>query len=266
MHDDGFALMPQLISRQRAKQVCTWIDELKFLAGDERDDSDSDDATTFHQNLFNRHPQWLDLIDPPQLIEAVEELIGEWCHIVGMTAWRTEPGHGKETLHGDGTRRLHADQIFFPLDEELLINGRVQLPIMLMTLHYYLVDIDQRLAPTWVIPGSHKAGAGPAGSRPKPGYPGTLSGAAKEWRGRAPQPVLCGAGDGMLFRSELWHSGSRNDSPDRARYLLQVHYSPRGTSQRFPPHLEFRLNEEVVAAANVRQRRLLGGHKVTAYG
>jgi ectoine hydroxylase-related dioxygenase (phytanoyl-CoA dioxygenase family) len=93
-----------------------------------------------------------------------------------------------------------------------------------------------------------------------------LHGFETDWRGQAPVPVLCSAGDGMLFRSEAWHSGSHNRTADRSRYLLQVHYGTRAVATRFATHLDFRHNPAVLAAANPRQQRLLGDHQPTAYG
>ena len=192
-------------------------------------------------------------------------MLGEQCHIIGNSAWRTPPGYGKEPRDESGVHQLHADQIFFPVEEELLVSGRVKLPVFLMTLHYYLVDIDTELCPTWVIPGSHLAGCGPDGKPLVPGHPNTLHGTAKDWRGQTPLPVLCNAGDGLLFRSEVWLSGSKNRTSDRTRYMLQVHYGTRGSAQRFPPFLDFRYNPDVVAKTNPRQRRMLGGHALSAY-
>lgn len=86
------------------------------------------------------------------------------------------------------------------------------------------------------------------------------------WNGVEAQPMLLKAGDGMLFRSEVWHSGSANRTKDRTRYLLQVHYSRRGIAHRFPPYLEFKYNQDVLDAASERQLRLLGKHNIGAYG
>ena len=79
------------------------------------------------------------------------------------------------------------------------------------------------------------------------------------------QPVLCRAGDVLVFRSELWHAGSRNRTTDQTRYLLQVHYGRRMDAQKFSPYLDFRFNPDVLAACTPRQRRLLGDHEPSEY-
>ncbi|NKB71492.1 MAG: hypothetical protein GKR89_30845 [Candidatus Latescibacteria bacterium] len=77
--------------------------------------------------------------------------------------------------------------------------------------------------------------------------------------------ILCKAGDVVIFRSEVWHRGSANSSGE-TRYLLQVHYSKRMITQKYPPYFgQFRFDEAIVAQANPRQRRLLGDHKPSNY-
>ena len=257
IEDDGCALIPGALDAGLTAETRRQIDELAFLPGDNEGKGQGIDH---HKCVFNRDPFWLQFLDRPGIVEAVEDLLGANCHIIGMSAWRSPPGVGQHD------RRLHADQIFIPMDEELLTTGRVRLPVFLMTLHFYLSDMDLDLCPTWVVPGSHKAGRGPT-SEPLPnGHPGTVSGPDETWNGHDQVPVLCNAGDAMLFRSEIWHRGSHNATADRTRYLLQVHYGARGIAQRFPPYLEFRHNPQVVAAANERQLRMIGKHRISAYG
>jgi ectoine hydroxylase-related dioxygenase (phytanoyl-CoA dioxygenase family) len=78
------------------------------------------------------------------------------------------------------------------------------------------------------------------------------------------EPVLCKAGDVLFFRSEIWHTGSENTS-DRTRYLLQVHYSHRFIAQQFSPYMTFQFAPHILANASLRQRRLLGDHRKGAY-
>lgn len=193
--------------------------------------------------IFNREPGWLPYLDRPGIIELMETLLGADCHIVGQTAWRCHPGFiGSET---------HIDYLPFPVDETLLISGAVRVPPQLITVHLFLDDIDETLAPTQVIAGSHCAGRAPE--------PDETS-----WRGAPLTAVLCRAGDALLFRSDLWHAGSRNRS-ERSRYLLQVHYGRRMVAQKFSPYLDWHFNPAVIAAATPRQRRLLGDHAAAEY-
>lgn len=255
LEDDGYAFMPGVLTPQQCAEVRTAIDNLDFP---EYDGNGKGVGIDHHKVVFNRNPFWLQFIDQAGIIEAVEKLQGDNCHIIGMSAWRTPPGAGNFGIH--------IDQLFFPMDESLLLEGRIKAPVFLQTLHFYLNDMDIDLCPTWVVPGSHKSGRGPTNDPAKAGHSGTIGGDQRSWRGQDAVPVLCNQGDTLLFRSELWHGGSVNKTTDRTRYLLQVHYGTRGMAQRFPPYLEFRYNPDVVAACNPRQRRMIGGHKIGAYG
>lgn len=255
LEDEGYAMMPGVLTREQCAEVRAKIDALDFP---EYDGNGKGTGIDHHKVVFNRDPFWLQFMDQPGIIDAVERLQGSDCHIIGMSAWRTPPGAG-----GWG---MHLDQIFVPMDEELLISGRVKLPVFLETLHFYLNDMDIDLCPTWVVPGTHKSGRGPSKNAVTSVHAGTVGGDERTWRDREAVPVLCNAGDAMLFRSEVWHSGSKNVTTDRTRYLLQVHYGRRGMAQRFPPYLDFHYNPTVVAACNPRQRRMIGGHKIGAYG
>lgn len=260
LEDDGAAFIPQAISPELVDVTCRKIDELEHLEGDNQSNGKSIDH---YKCVFNRDPFWLQFIDPPGIIDAVERLMGSQCHIIGMSAWRSPPG-----TSGDqpGPIGMHIDHIFIPMDEHLLTSGRVHLPVFIATMHYYLSDMTEDLCPTWIIPGSHKSGRGPSDARPEAGSAGTHRGEETCWNGIEAKPVLCKAGDGMLFRSEVWHSGSANRSPDRTRYLLQVHYAQRGIAQRFPPYIKFRHNPVVMDAATERQQRMMGKHHISAYG
>jgi hypothetical protein len=251
--DEGLAIIPNVLSKEKVHEICAMID--KTVEKPLKHDGIGNGKDIDHLKcVFNRDPYWLEFLDYPGIIDAVETLMGKNSHIIGMSAWRSPPGSG-----GKG---IHIDQIFTPMKEELLINNEVELPVFISTLHFYLNDMDIDLCPTWVIPGSHKSGRAPE----KEDSHETEEGRMYTWNGKEEQPVLLNAGDAMLFRSEVWHGGSKNNTTDRTRYLLQVHYAQRGIAQRFPPYLEFKHNPKVLSKATDRQLRLLGKHQIGAYG
>lgn len=254
MAEDGYVIIPNVIDRDEVAELKRRIDDLRPFCYD-RSDPEKKNIDHF-KNVFNRSPYWLQYLDKPGVIEAAEGAMGDDCHIIGMTGWRTPPGAG-----GFG---MHIDQQFFPVAEELLTSGQVQLPVMLSTAHFYLNDMTIDLCPTWVVPKSHLSGRGP-GAKPGDGRTGFIGGDERNWNGNEAVPVLVKAGDVMLFRSEIWHSGSKNMTADQTRYLLQVHYGRRMMAQKFSPYLDFRFNHEVVAQATKRQRRLMGDHTPGAY-
>ncbi|MDX1931478.1 MAG: phytanoyl-CoA dioxygenase family protein [Capsulimonadales bacterium] len=238
MHEDGFALCPGVLNAAEVQAVRDAIDRLQPFGFDRLG------VTDHFKCVFNRDKVFLDLIDREPTVTLAEATMGEQCHIIGESAWRSYPGH-----NGWGP---HTDRLFVQFPEEIVDDPRFKLPIYQCTAHYYLDDLTLDLAPTWVIPGSHRSG------RPVP------PGGDPEWNGRKLEPVLCKAGDMLFFRSEIWHTGSKNTS-DRTRYLLQVHYSHRYITQQFSPYLRFQFAPHILEIANPRQRKLLGDHPPTAY-
>ena len=238
VHKDGFALIPGVLSSEEIQELRDAIDRLEPFGFDHLGKTDH------FKCVFNRDRVFFKYIDRSGIIELAEKLMGDQCHIIGETAWRSHPGH-------DGWGN-HTDQLYMPLPEDLAQDERVQMPVYICTAHYYLDDLTLDLAPTWVIPGSHRSGRGPAKGE-------------EEWNGKKLEPILCKAGDVLFFRSEVWHTGSKNSTQDQTRYLLQVHYSHRMMSQKFSP-FPFQYNPEIISIANERQMRLLGKHPESNYG
>ncbi|MGQ7817188.1 phytanoyl-CoA dioxygenase family protein [Metapseudomonas furukawaii] len=239
LHEQGFTLFPSVLDARAVAALRERIDRLRPIHWDYLGLLDD-----HFKCVFNRGPEWLPYLDLPGVIEVAEAALGADCHVIGQTAWRSRPGF----IGAD----LHLDHLVMELPERLLDDPAFQLPMQICTAHLYLDDITPDLCPTRVIPGSHRAGR-----RPRPGE--------THWRGREPEAVLCRAGDLLLFRSELWHAGSRNLSPNRSRYLLQIHYGRRMVAQKFSPYLAFQFSPAVLAACTPRQRRLLGDHEPAEY-
>ncbi|PCJ62937.1 MAG: dioxygenase [Planctomycetota bacterium] len=255
LEDDGCVLIPNLVDKSKVAEMKNEIDQ---LIHHEHDNNAINKTNDHFKCVFNRSPYWLQFIDMDGIIDGIEELMGHDCHIIGMSAWRSPPGIGR--------KYFHIDQLMMPMDSELLLNGHIKLPVYYSTLHFYLSDIDEDLCPTYIVPGSHKSGRAPGHELEKNSETGFLGGDEDSWNGVKARPLLVNAGDGLLFRSEVWHGGSKNNTTDRTRYLLQVHYGRRGVAQRFPPYLEFQYNKDVLDQATDRQLRLLGKHPIGAYG
>ncbi|WP_150640906.1 phytanoyl-CoA dioxygenase family protein [Pseudomonas fluorescens] len=238
LHRDGFVLLPRILNGMQIETLRAAIDRLK------QQHWDYSGLLEHYACVFNRDPLWLPFLDLPGIIELAEAALGDDCHLIGQTAWRCHPGFTGLALH--------LDYLVMELPAGLLADPGFELPMQICTVHLYLDDIDADLCPTHVIPGSHRAGRAPGKGE-------------TQWQGRAAQPVLCRAGDALMFRSELWHAGSSNRTPDRSRYLLQVHYGRRMVAQKFAPYLHWRFNPDVLAAATARQLRLLGDHLEAEY-
>lgn len=240
LHEDGFALIPGVLSKEEVAAARDAIDRLQPFGFDHMG------LTEHYKCVFNRERLFLNYIDRAGVVDLAEATMGAQCHIIGMTAWKSHPGH-------DGWQP-HTDHTLVTVPAETASNPD-HFPVYLCTAHYYLDDIHEDLCPTYVIPGSHRSGHALSwGKDSDPVY-----------QGKRLEPVLCKAGDVLFFRSEVWHTGSKNKTADEIRYLIQVHYSHRTIAQRFSP-FPFTFNPEILAVANERQLRLLGKHPEMAYG
>ena len=256
LHDlqkSGYAYIPSVLTNSEINQLKEAIDHLDPIPeandllrdpGDEHplfDDQGVAEDSIHVKNAFNRNPVFFNCLDRPQVIELAEAALGEDCHIVGMSAWRSGPGRPDQ--------HLHVDWIPIPLPADVAADPRVEVPIFIATAHYYLNDITEELGPTKMIPGSHRAGRAPEEHE-------------LNWKGVPEQSVIVNAGDVVMFRSDMWHRGSGNNSKE-SRYLVQVHYSSRWIAQRMPPYLnKFTFDVNLLANATPRQLRLLGDHVV----
>lgn len=254
MERDGYAYFPSVLNAEEIVELKAGLDTLEPI--EENLDYYSTTEKVVYgnrpnqyflqkhiKNIFNHNALFLKYIDRSPVIELTEAIHGEECHIIGQTGWVTGQGRPDQNLH--------VDWLPVPLPEEVMNNPKVKVPLFISTAHFYLDDIDEEIGPTKFVPGSHRSGRAPNGDT--------------TWNGVEEQSIHCKAGDVIQFRSEVWHRGSANKS-SRTRYVMQVHYSHRMITQKFPPYPHrFRFNESILAQATPRQRRLLGEHKQSNY-
>lgn len=237
LHDEGFLLIPGVLDEAQIGCLRHAIDGLTPLHWDYQG------LLEHYKCVFNRDPLWLPFLDLAPLIDLAESCLGRDCHVIGQTAWRSHPGYQG--------MNLHLDHLPMALPEWVWSRADFHLPMQILTAQLYLTDIDETVGPTWVVPGSHRAGRAPRADE-------------QGWQGEVARPVVCRAGDVLVFRSELWHAGGPNAS-DHARDMLQVHYGRRMVAQKFSPYLRWQFDPRVIAAATARQRRLLGDHAEAEY-
>ncbi|MDB5865042.1 MAG: dioxygenase [Betaproteobacteria bacterium] len=239
---DGCVFVPAAATPEQCSHARRAIDALEPIHWDETH-AIGGRFMDRYLNVFNRDASWLRFLDRPGIIDLAEAALGAECHVIGETAWRSHPGFRGEPLHAD----------YLPLHwSEGSLPDAVRVPIFILTVHFHLSEVTAALAPTRIVPGSHRAGRAPRNAEP-------------DWNGRAAERVLAQAGDALIFRSDLWHGGSDNSSQREIRYLLQVHYGRREMAQHYSPFLEWRFDPRVLATASKRQLRLLGGHEPAAY-
>ncbi|NKB66880.1 MAG: hypothetical protein GKR89_07465 [Candidatus Latescibacteria bacterium] len=254
MQTRGFVVFKNLLSPEETAQLRQLMDatggddEAHFKRGNYLKKEDETDFRRFDKHTgqpFCQDQAYLDYVDRSPAIDIIEGIHGYGTRLIGGSIWVTGPGRYP--------MGLHIDYQPFGLPADIAGDPRVQVPIMISTLHYYLNDMYMDLGPTLIVEGSHRSGRAPNGDT--------------GWQGKECKALLCRAGDALLFRSDIWHGALPNMSQER-RYMLQVHYGCAYIERPFatPWTRKQALPDEYADTCNDRQRRLLGqkqeGHYV----
>jgi hypothetical protein len=209
----------------------------------------------FRYEMLNRSGECQRAIANPQILEVVEPLLGEDCHVIANTAWWQPAG---ESDHGG--RAWHIDSgPHVPRDPAVAWDPRIPYPVFAIAAHLYLQDCPMEAGPTGVIPGSHTSGQAPPRGR--------VLDEDLEWQGRAPVALVACAGDVALFVSDVWHRRLPCGPSDPGRMFLQCHYGRRDLAQRIrTTSVANHLSEDAIARAETkRERTLIGLHRPFFY-
>ena len=204
----------------------------------------------FRYEMLNRSPVAQRAIAHPRILEAIEPLLGDDCHVIANTAWRQPP---EESSHGG--RFWHIDSgPHIPRPEGVPWDDRIPYPIFAIAAHILLMDCPMEAGPTGVIPGSHRSGQAP------PRDQAVDDGLT--WEGHGPVPLTGAAGDVALFVSDAWHRRLPSLPGDPGRFFLQCHYGRRDLAQRLrPTSVANQLSHEAIDRAQTpRDRTLIGLH------
>ena len=204
----------------------------------------------FRYEMLNRSGAAQRAIGHPRILEAIEPLIGEDCHVIANTAWWQPPGNNEH-----GGRFWHIDSgPHIPRDPDVPWDDRIPYPIFAIAAHLYLIDCPEAAGPTGVIPGSHRSGQTPPLAR--------VSDDGLDYNGQRAVPVVTRAGDVALFVSDIWHRRLAPGADDPGRMFLQCHYGRRDLAQRLRTTKDVNhLSDEAIdRAITPRERRLIGLH------
>jgi len=241
-HQDGYTVFRQALSLDMLQAVRKQVEQAF------EEESDPAYSPIVRARMFERGGALLELTEVSPITEFAEAVLGTNCHIIAMNALRTPKGTGVDGWHVD-------DELIFPLPGEVEWDERVQVPPIFFNCLYSLVDVNEDNGPTQVVPGSHRSGR----------KPNATADAPPNFKGQGPVSLLTKAGDCVIFNSQLWHRGARNES-DTTRLVQGVTYGRRWVSQRFYPFVGYVMPQHIVDVLNPRQRRLLGFHQHGPYG
>jgi ectoine hydroxylase-related dioxygenase (phytanoyl-CoA dioxygenase family) len=215
-------------------------------------DRPHDVRSEFRHGMFNRSPLSQKAIASRALLDVIEPLIGEDCHVIANTAWRNVAGHEGGRWHIDAGPHV-------PRPEGVEWPEAIPYPVFVIGVHIFVEDCPLEAGPTAVIPGSHRSGQfPPRGDR---ALDLNLS-----YRNQSPVLLPAKAGDAILFVSDVWHRGTPAKEGQR-RFFLQCHYGRRDIQQRIFPTAEVShvLPEAAGRATTERERQLIGLHNMFFY-
>ena len=254
---EGYTIIRGMLSADELAELRDGVAEVFAREpADERNALPPEDRDMFRYAMLNRSAAAQRAVAHPKLLEVIEPLLGEDCHVIANTAWRNpagQPGsHGGQNWHIDAGPHV-------PLPEGVRWPADIPHPVLAIGVHIYLMDCEMADGPTGVIPGSHLSGRPPpAGRHLDPDL---------EYEGQGVVPLIAKAGDAGLFVSDVWHRRMPTQDGDHGRFFLQVHYGRRDIAQRLMTTAEVnQLSPEAIARAQTeRERRVIGLHPAFFY-
>jgi ectoine hydroxylase-related dioxygenase (phytanoyl-CoA dioxygenase family) len=245
---DGYTVLTDVFSTEEVARLREEIDLIFDALPSERSRGDRDQ---FRYELLNRSGACQSAIAHPRILEVVEPLLGDDCHVIANTAWRNPPDFKGGPWHCDAGPHV-------PRPEGVPWDDRIPYPVFAVAAHLMLQDCTSADGPTAIVPGSHRSGRLAPYDR--------LFDEALEFEGRRSVEVEADAGDVVLFVSDVWHRGLPARG-GRGRYFVQVHYGRRDIAQRIRTTAEVnQLSDDAVARAKTeRERTLIGLHEPFFY-
>ena len=245
---DGYAILREVLTPDEVDALAAEIERAFVEREPERARSDRDE---FRYQMLNYGALSQAAVGHPAILEVIEPLLGNDCHVIANTAWRNPPEFGGGPWHCDAGPHV-------PRPEGVDWDDRIPYPVFAIGAHIMLKDCPRACGPTAVVPGSHRSGRlAPLSQVQDPDL---------TYDGRPPVLLEVNAGDVALFVSDIWHRGTPADGGD-GRLFLQVHYGRRDIAQRIRPTSEVnQLTPEAIERATTkRERDLIGLHEPFFY-
>jgi ectoine hydroxylase-related dioxygenase (phytanoyl-CoA dioxygenase family) len=206
----------------------------------------------FRYEMLNRSALCQSVIGHRAILEVIEPLLGEDCHVIANTCWRNPPR--ERNTHGGGAWHIDAGP-HVPRPPGIPWDERIPYPVFAIGAHIYLKDCPLECGPTGVIPRSHKSGQRPPDDR--------VWDVELTCDGRGVVPLTARSGDVAMFVSDVWHRRLPPLRGDSGRFFLQAHYGRRDIAQRI--RTTSRVNQLSALARKraktPRQRTLVGLHQ-----
>lgn len=253
LEHEGYAVLRRALSPQEVAELRA--DVLRVFAelppDIRRPDAPAGLYEEFRYEMLNRSEVCQRAIGDRRILDVIEPLLGEDCHVIANTAWRN-PAQ-KEHQHGGGFWHIDAGP-HVPRPAGVPWDERIPYPIFAVGVHILLKDCTEQCGPTAVLPGSHRSGQAPPRDR--------AGDTVLEWDGTKPLVLTGQAGDLLLFASDIWHRRMPTGPEDQGRLFLQVHYGRRDIAQRLrPTEATHQISSQALERAREpRERTVIGLH------
>jgi ectoine hydroxylase-related dioxygenase (phytanoyl-CoA dioxygenase family) len=241
---DGFTVIRSVLTPAEVVGLTEEILGVFAASGDERG---RDDRAEFRYEMLNRGALSQAAVAHPRILEVIEPLLGDDCHVIANTAWNNPPEFAGGPWHCDAGPHV-------PRPPDVEWDDRIPYPVFAIGAHLLLRDCTAADGPTAVVPGSHRSGRLPPFDR--------LEDPELTYDGRPPVLLEGRAGDVAMFTSDAWHRGTPAADGGAGRLFLQVHYGRRDIAQRIrPTAVVHHLSDDAVARARTpRERSVVGLH------
>ena len=250
IEEEGFAVLEGAL-KDEVEALTVEIEEIYERYGSDgrsrqRPRAEDED---FRYEMLNRSAACQRVVGHRAILDVIEPLLGEDCHVIANTCWRNPPREANR----QGGANWHIDAgPHIPRDSAVAWPEDIPYPIFAIGLHIFLIDCPAACGPTGVIPGSHKSGRHPPFDR--------STDEDLTWGGQGVVPLVASAGDVALFASDVWHRRLPSTEDDTGRFFLQVHYGRRDIAQRVrTTTLVNHLSEEAISRAKDRRDRTVIG-------
>ncbi|MDH3678590.1 MAG: phytanoyl-CoA dioxygenase family protein [Acidimicrobiia bacterium] len=258
LQSEGWVLLRSVLDADEVAELAADVERVfdELPPDGRRPEREPDELEQFRYEMLNRSANCQRVIGHRRILDVVEPLLGEDCHVIANTAWRN-PANVEHT-HGGGFWHIDAGP-HVPLPPGVDWDERLPHPVFVVACHVLLQDCPVACGPTGVIPRSHLSGEPPPADRRRD--------PALSWREHMPVLLDAQAGDVQLFVSDVWHRRMPTEPGDQGRFFLQVHYGRRDIAQRLRTSVvSNQLSAEAVdRAATDRDRTLIGLHRPHFY-
>ncbi len=245
---DGFAVLRGVLTTDEIAALAEEIERAFRELPPGRNRTDTDE---FRYAMVNFGAASQAAIGHPRILEVIEPLLGNDCHVIANTAWWNPPEFGGGAWHCDAGPHI-------PRPPDVPWDDRIPYPVFAIGAHIMLRHCTRADGPTAVLAASHRSGRlAPMDQLRDPEL---------TYEGRPAVLLEAAAGDVALFVSDVWHRGTLADG-GRGRLFLQVHYGRRDIAQRILTTAEVNhLSAAAIErAATPRDRTLVGLHGAYFY-